>query len=201
MKKENIGSMRIIPLGGLEKIGMNITAFEYEDSIIVVDCGLAFPEDGMLGIDLVIPDVTYLKNNIEKVKGFVITHGHEDHIGALSYILREINIPIYATKLTMGIIEKKLTEHNLLRSTRRKVVKHGQSINLGQFRIEFIKTNHSIQDAAALAIYSPAGIIHQSLEMLSIFRDLQRLEKKEYWHFCQTVPMQNEKALHSLNVR
>ena len=191
MKKENIGSMRIIPLGGLEKIGMNITAFEYEDSIIVVDCGLAFPEDGMLGIDLVIPDVTYLKNNIEKVKGFVITHGHEDHIGALSYILREINIPIYATKLTMGIIEKKLTEHNLLRSTRRKVVKHGQSINLGQFRIEFIKTNHSIQDAAA----------HQSLEMLSIFRDLQRLEKKEYWHFCQTVPMQNEKALHSLNVR
>ena len=113
----------------------------------------------MLGIDLVIPDVTYLKNNIEKVKGFVITHGHEDHIGALSYILREINIPIYATKLTMGIIEKKLTEHNLLRSTRRKVVKHGQSINLGQFRIEFIKTNHSIQDAAALAIYSPAGIV------------------------------------------
>ena len=159
MKKENIGSMRIIPLGGLEKIGMNITAFEYEDSIIVVDCGLAFPEDGMLGIDLVIPDVIYLKNNIEKVKGFVITHGHEDHIGALSYILREINIPIYATKLTMGIIEKKLTEHNLLRSTRRKVVKHGQSINLGQFRIEFIKTNHSIQDAAALAIYSPAGIV------------------------------------------
>ena len=158
MKKENIGSMRIIPLGGLEKIGMNITAFEYEDSIIVVDCGLAFPEDGMLGIDLVIPDVTYLKNNIEKVKGFVITHGHEDHIGALSYILREINIPIYATKLTMGIIEKKLTEHNLLRSTRRKVVKHGQSINLGQFRIEFIKTNHSIQDAA-LAIFSPAGIV------------------------------------------
>ena len=136
MKKENIGSMRIIPLGGLEKIGMNITAFEYEDSIIVVDCGLAFPEDGMLGIDLVIPDVTYLKNNIEKVKGFVITHGHEDHIGALSYILREINIPIYATKLTMGIIEKKLTEHNLLRSTRRKVVKHVQSIKQGQFRIE-----------------------------------------------------------------
>lgn len=159
MKKEHKGKVRVIPLGGLEKIGMNITAFEYEDSIIVVDCGLAFPEDGMLGIDLVIPDVTYLKNNIDKVKGFVITHGHEDHIGALPYILRDINIPIYATKLTMGIIEKKLTEHNLLRGTRRKVVKHGQSINLGQFRIEFIKTNHSIQDAAALAIYSPAGII------------------------------------------
>ncbi|RGU96015.1 ribonuclease J [Clostridium sp. AF15-17LB] len=159
MKKENNGKLRIIPLGGLEKIGMNITAFEYEDSIIVVDCGLAFPEDDMLGIDLVIPDVTYLKDNIQKVKGFVITHGHEDHIGALSYVLKEMNLPIYATKLTMGIIEKKFTEHNLLRSTRRKVVKHGQSINLGQFRIEFIKTNHSIQDAAALAIYSPAGIV------------------------------------------
>ena len=159
MKKENNGKLRIIPLGGLEKIGMNITAFEYEDSIIVVDCGLAFPEDDMLGIDLVIPDVTYLKDNIQKVKGFVITHGHEDHIGALSYILREMNLPIYATKLTMGIIERKLSEHNLLRSTRRKVVKHGQSINLGRFRIEFIKTNHSIQDAAALAIYSPAGIV------------------------------------------
>ncbi len=156
---ENNGKMRIIPLGGLEKIGMNITAFEYEDSIIVVDCGLSFPEEDMLGIDLVIPDVTYLKDNIQKVKGFVITHGHEDHIGALPYVLRELNLPIYATKLTMGIIEKKLTEHNLLRSTRRKVVRHGQSINLGQFRIEFIKTNHSIQDAAALAIYSPAGIV------------------------------------------
>lgn len=159
MKKENNGKLRIIPLGGLEKIGMNITVFEYGDSIIVVDCGLAFPENDMLGIDLVIPDITYLKDNIQKVKGFVITHGHEDHIGALSYVLREMNLPIYATKLTMGIIEKKLTEHNLLRSTRRKVVRHGQSINLGQFRIEFIKTNHSIQDAAALAIYSPAGIV------------------------------------------
>ena len=160
-KKVNIDgpSLKIIPLGGLEQIGMNITAFEFEDSIIVVDCGLAFPEDDMLGIDLVIPDVTYLKENIQKVKGFVITHGHEDHIGALSYVLREMNLPIYATKLTMGIIEKKLSEHNLLRSTRRKVVRHGQSINLGKFRIEFIKTNHSIQDAAALAIYSPAGIV------------------------------------------
>ena len=158
-QKEAKSKLKIIPLGGLEQIGMNITAFEYEDSIIVVDCGLAFPGEDMLGIDLVIPDVTYLKDNIQKVKGFVITHGHEDHIGALPYVLRELNLPIYATKLTMGIIEKKLTEHNLLRSTRRKVVRHGQSINLGQFRIEFIKTNHSIQDAAALAIYSPAGIV------------------------------------------
>ena len=159
MKKEKKGKLRIIPLGGLEQIGMNITAFEYEDSIVVVDCGLAFPEDDMLGIDLVIPDVTYLKDNASKVKGFVITHGHEDHIGALPYVLKEINLPVYATKLTMGIIENKLKEHNLLRSTKRKVVQHGQSINLGKFRIEFIKTNHSIQDASALAIYSPAGVV------------------------------------------
>ena len=159
MKKNNNGKLRIIPLGGLEQIGMNITAFEYEDSIIVVDCGLSFPEDDMLGIDLVIPDITYLKENIDKVKGFVITHGHEDHIGALPYVLREINVPIYATKLTVGLIDNKLKEHNLLRTTKRKVIKHGQSINLGCFRIEFIKTNHSIQDASALAIYSPAGIV------------------------------------------
>ena len=159
MKKSNGGKLKIIPLGGLEQIGMNITAFEYEDSIIVVDCGLAFPEDDMLGIDLVIPDITYLKDNYEKVKGFVITHGHEDHIGALPYVLREINAPIYATKLTIGLIENKLKEHNLLRTTKRKTIKHGQSINLGCFRIEFIKTNHSIQDASALAIYSPAGIV------------------------------------------
>ncbi len=160
--KENITDLKgvkIIPLGGLEQIGMNITAFEYEDSIIVVDCGLSFPEDDMLGIDLVIPDVTYLKENISKVKGFVITHGHEDHIGALPYILRDINVPIYATKLTVGIIENKLKEHNLLKATKRKVIKYGQSINLGCFRIEFIRSNHSIADAAALAIFTPAGII------------------------------------------
>lgn len=160
-KKENsnVSGLKIIPLGGLEQIGMNITAFQYEDSIIVVDCGLSFPADDMLGIDLVIPDVTYLKDNIDKVKGFVITHGHEDHIGALPYVLRDINVPIYATRLTMGIIENKLTEHNLMKKTKRKVVKFGQSINLGDFRVEFIKTNHSIVDAAALAIYSPAGIV------------------------------------------
>lgn len=151
--------LKAIPLGGLEQIGLNITAFEYEDSIVVVDCGLSFPEDEMLGIDLVIPDVTYLKENADKVKGFVITHGHEDHIGALPYVLKELNIPIYATKLTMGIIENKLEEHGLMKTTKRKVVKFGQSINLGQFRIEFIKTNHSIVDAAALAIYSPAGVV------------------------------------------
>jgi len=156
---ENASKLKIIPLGGLEQIGMNITAFEYEDSIVVVDCGLSFPDDDMLGIDLVIPDITYLKENMEKVKGFVITHGHEDHIGALPYVLRDINVPIYATKLTMGIIENKLKEHNLTGTVKRKVIKFGQSINLGHFRIEFIRTNHSIVDAAALAIYSPAGTV------------------------------------------
>ncbi len=162
MKKKAIISdskLKIIPLGGLEQIGMNITAFEYEDSIIVVDCGLSFPADDMLGIDLVIPDTTYLENHIDKVKGFVITHGHEDHIGALPYVLRKVNIPVYATRLSMGIIENKLREHSLLETTKRKVMKFGQTVNLGQFRVEFIKTNHSIVDAAALAIYSPAGVV------------------------------------------
>ena len=151
--------IKIIPLGGLEEIGMNMTAFEYNDGIIVVDCGLSFPSDDMLGIDCVIPDITFLKENIKKVKGFVITHGHEDHIGALPYVLKEINVPIYATKLTMGIIEGKLKEHELLKAVKRKVVKFGQSIHLGDFRIEFIRTNHSIADAAALAIHTPEGII------------------------------------------
>ncbi len=158
-KTEQTSKLKVIPLGGLEQIGMNITAFEYEDSIVVVDCGLAFPEDDMLGIDLVIPDITYLKENIDKLKGFVFTHGHEDHIGALPYILQQINVPIYATKLTMGLIEHKLEERGMLKTTRRKVIKPGQSVNLGALRVEFIKTNHSIQDAVALAIYSPAGIV------------------------------------------
>ena len=157
--KLHTDKLKIIPLGGLEQIGMNITAFEYEDSIVVVDCGLAFPEDDMLGIDLVIPDVTYLEEHLDKVKAFVITHGHEDHIGSLPYVLRRINVPVYATRLTMGLIEKKLEEHDLLKTTKRKVVKPGQTVTLGQFKVEFIKTNHSIQDAVALAIYSPAGTI------------------------------------------
>ncbi len=157
-KNEN-AKIRIIPLGGLEQIGMNMTIFEYEDNIIVVDCGLSFPDDDMLGIDLVIPDITYLKENIDKVKGFVITHGHEDHIGAIPYVLREVNAPIYATKLTMGIIDNKLKEHGMEKSVKKKIVKHGQSINLGCFRVEFLKVNHSIADAAGLAIFTPAGII------------------------------------------
>ena len=159
MLKKNNSKLRIIPLGGLESIGMNITAFECGDSIIVVDCGLAFPEDDMYGIDLCVPDITYLQENIDRVKGFFITHGHEDHIGALPYVLLEVNVPIYATKLTNGLIEHKLEEHGLLDKVKRKVVKYGQHINLGCFRVEFVKTNHSIQDAAALAIYTPAGVI------------------------------------------
>ena len=178
----NLEGLKIIPLGGLEKIGMNITAIEYEDTIIVIDCGLSFPEDEMLGIDFIIPDVTYLKDNIDRVKGFVITHGHEDHIGALPYILKEINVPVYATKLTIAIIENKLKEHNLLKSTKRKVIKYGQSINLGCFRIEFVRTNHSIADAAALAIYTPAGVIFHTgdfkVDFTPVFGspiDLQRI--------------------------
>ena len=156
---ESNGKLKIIPLGGLEAIGMNITVFEYDDSIIVVDCGLAFPETDMLGVDLVIPDITYLKDNEDKIKGFFITHGHEDHIGAIPYIFKEINAPIYATKLTIGLIDNKLREHNMMSQIRRKVVTYGQHINAGCFRVEFIKTNHSIQDAAAFAIYSPAGTV------------------------------------------
>lgn len=160
-RKKKQSKLKIIPLGGLEQIGLNITVFEYEDSIVVVDCGLAFPEDDMLGIDLVIPDISYLKDNEEKVKGFVFTHGHEDHIGALAYVLRDINVPLYATRLTMGVIEKKLEEHKMLSSTARNVVSYGDTVTLGKFNVEFIRTNHSIQDAAALAIYSPAGtVIH-----------------------------------------
>ncbi len=181
MRESGAKRVKIIPLGGLEQIGMNITAFECDDSIIVVDCGLAFPEDEMLGIDLVIPDITYLKDNIEKIKGFLITHGHEDHIGSLPYVLKEINVPVYATKLTIGIIENKLKEHNLLKSTKRRIVKYGQTVNLGCFRVEFIRTNHSIADAAALAIFSPAGlIIHTGdfkVDYTPIFGDVIDLQR------------------------
>lgn len=151
--------VRIIPLGGLEKIGMNITAIEYHDTIVVVDCGLSFPDEDMLGIDKVIPDITYLLENEEKVKGFVITHGHEDHIGALPYILPQLNVPVYATKLTMGLIEHKLKESGFLKKSKRKVVKQGSTVSLGEIRVEFIKTNHSIAGASSLAIYTPAGIL------------------------------------------
>lgn len=160
-RQSTAGKVRIIPLGGLEQIGMNITAIECDDSIIVIDCGSSFPDDEMPGIDLVIPDITYLRDNIDRVKGFFITHGHEDHIGSIPYVLKEINVPVYGTRLTIGIIESKLKEHNMTKTVKRKVVKYGQSINMGCFRIEFVRTNHSIGDAAALAIFTPAGtIIH-----------------------------------------
>ncbi len=174
--------LKIIPLGGLDQIGMNMTAFEYEDNIIVVDCGLSFPTDDMLGIDLVIPDITYLKQNEDKVKAFFITHGHEDHIGALPYVLRDMNLPLYATKLTLAIIENKLKEHNLTKSVKRKIIKYGQSVNLGPFRVEFIRINHSIADAASLAIFTPVGtIVHTGdfkIDFTPVFgdsADLQRL--------------------------
>ena len=158
-KKSNKEKLRIIPLGGLDRIGMNMTAFEYGDSIVVVDCGLAFPEDDMLGIDFIIPDITYLKENADRIKGFVITHGHEDHIGAVPYVFKELNTTIYTTRLTMALIEKKLEEHGMMKTVKRKVVKYGQTISLGDLKVEFIKINHSIQDAAALAVYTPKGIV------------------------------------------
>lgn len=151
--------VKIIPLGGLLEIGKNITVFEYENEMIIVDCGLAFPEDDMLGVDLVIPDISYLERNKEKIKGMVITHGHEDHIGAIPYFLKQINVPIYATKLTAGLIRNKLEEHKLLRSTKLKIVNQGDKINLGKMKVEFIRSCHSIPDSVALAIHTPAGVI------------------------------------------
>ena len=162
-KNNNIfksSKLKIIPLGGLHEIGKNITVFEYENEMIVVDCGLSFPEDDMLGIDLVIPDITYLEKNVDKIKGLVITHGHEDHIGGVPYLLKKINIPIYATRLASGLIRNKLEEHKLLRSTKLIEVMQGQTINLGKnFKVEFIRSSHSIPDSVMLAITTPAGTV------------------------------------------
>ena len=155
-KKSNL---KIIPLGGLEEIGKNITIFEYEDEIILVDCGLEFPGDDMLGVDLVIPDITYLLKNQNKIKGLVITHGHEDHIGSIPYILKQINIPIYATKLTVALIKNKLEEHHLLRSTKMHTVEQGQTVKFGKMQVEFIRSNHSIPDSVMLAIHTPVGVV------------------------------------------
>ena len=151
--------LKIIPLGGLQEIGKNITVFEYGDDIVIVDCGLAFPEDDMLGIDLVIPDFTYLEKNQDKIRGLVITHGHEDHIGSIPYLLQKINVPIYATKLTAGLISHKLEEHKLLKSTKLKIVNQGQTITFGKIRVEFIRSTHSIPDAVAFAIHTPVGTV------------------------------------------
>ena len=155
-KKPNL---KIIPLGGLEEIGKNITVFEYDDEIILVDCGLEFPEDNMLGVDLVIPDVTYLVKNQKKIKGLVITHGHEDHIGSIPYVLKQVDMPIYATRLTVGLIKNKLEEHKLLRSTRLNTVDQGQTINFGKMQVEFIRSSHSIPDSVMLAIHTPVGTV------------------------------------------
>ena len=155
-KKPNL---KIIPLGGLEEIGNNMTIFEYENDIIIVDCGLEFPTDDMLGVDLVIPDVTYLERNKDKIRGLVITHGHEDHIGAIPYTLKQVNMPIYATRLTMGLIENKLEEHKILRSSDLHVVEAGNTITLGKFKVEFIRSCHSIPDSVMLAISTPVGTI------------------------------------------
>ena len=153
-KDNQIERVKIIPLGGLEQIGMNITAIEYGDSIVVIDCGMSFPEDDMLGVDFVLPDTVYLEENYSKVKGFVITHGHEDHIGAIPYVFRKINVPIYTTKLTMALIENKLEEHEMLDVIRRNVVNFGDIVTLGDIRVEFIKTNHSIQSSVIRSICS-----------------------------------------------
>ena len=155
-KVEKKEKLRIIPLGGLNEIGKNITVFEYGKDIIILDCGVAFPEDDMLGIDLVIPDFSYLVKNRDKIRGLVVTHGHEDHIGSIPYLLKEIpEIPIYATKLTVGLINNKLEEHKLKESTNISIVKQGQTIVLGKFKVEFIRTCHSIPDSVAMAIHTP----------------------------------------------
>ena len=151
--------LKVIPLGGLGEIGKNITVIEHGDEIVVVDCGMTFPDSEMYGIDVVIPDVTYLVNNIEKVKGFFITHGHEDHIGAIPYILKQVNVPIFATNLTVGLIESKLEEHKMLDIVNLNVVKPGDIIKLDKLKVEFIRTNHSIADSCSLAIHTPLGII------------------------------------------
>jgi len=158
-KNTSNSKLKIIPLGGLHEVGKNMTVFEYENDMFILDCGLAFPEEDMLGIDLVIPDITYLRRNADKIRGIVITHGHEDHIGALPYVLKELNLPIYATKLTLGLIETKLEEHGLLKTTKMFCVKQGQRVKLGCFEVEFIRTNHSIPDSVALAINTPAGMV------------------------------------------
>ena len=151
--------LKVIPLGGLGEIGKNITAFEYGNDIIVVDCGMAFPDDEMLGIDLVLPDTTYLAKNKERVRGIVVTHAHEDHIGALPYVLKELNVPVFGTRLTLGLIENKLEEHKILSISRLETVTQGQTVTLGDFKVEFIRTNHSIADSVALAIHTPVGVV------------------------------------------
>lgn len=158
LKRERL---KIIPLGGLEEVGKNMTVFEYGDDMILLDCGIAFPEDEMLGVDLVMPDITYLEKNKERLKAIVITHGHEDHIGAIPYVLKAVNVPIYATRLTLGLIQTKLEEHKMVRTTKMKCVRAGDVITIGNMKVEFIQTTHSIADSVAVAIHTPVGtVIH-----------------------------------------
>ncbi|MBR2404159.1 MAG: ribonuclease J [Clostridia bacterium] len=151
--------LKIIPLGGLNEIGKNMTVFSYGNDMIIVDCGMAFPDEEMLGIDIVIPDFSYVVKNSDKIRGVVLTHGHEDHIGGLAYLLKEINVPIFGTNLTIGLVQNKLKEHNLLSTTKLNRVLPGDTINLGSFKVEFIRSNHSIPDAVALAIHTPVGVV------------------------------------------
>ena len=162
MPRKTKGKIRVIPLGGLSEIGKNLTVIEGEDDIIIIDCGLGFPEEDMLGVDLVIPDFSYLEANRDKIRGVVLTHGHEDHIGAIPYLLRQFNIPIYGTKLTLGIIKNKLSEHALPYEADLRRVSAGDTVKLGAFSVEFIHVNHSIADACALAISTPLGMIVHS---------------------------------------
>ena len=157
--KKAASKLKVMMLGGLNEIGKNIAVLEYEDDIIVIDCGLAFPDDDMLGIDLVIPDITYLEKNADKIRGILITHGHEDHIGAIPYVLRTINPPIYGTRLTLGILENKLNEHKLTKQAQLNTVEAGDTVKLGCFEAEFIHVNHSIADACAIAVRTPVGVV------------------------------------------
>ncbi len=159
MKKTNPKKIKIIPLGGLHEIGKNLTVFEYGDDVVLLDCGMAFPDDDMLGVDIVIPDITYLHKVADKIRGIVLTHGHEDHIGALPYVLKEFNVPVYGTRLTLGILKNKLKEHGILKSAKLNTLEAGQSVKLGEFRAEFIHTNHSIADAVAIALHTPIGVL------------------------------------------
>ncbi|MDD2414260.1 MAG: ribonuclease J, partial [Eubacteriaceae bacterium] len=174
--------MKVIPIGGLGEIGKNMTAFEYRDEIVIVDCGLKFPDDDMYGIDMVLPDFSYLMENADKVKALLITHGHEDHIGGIAYLLKQINVPIYATKFTMGLIDKKLTEHRLISKAKRHIVKAGDEVQIGSFRAEFIRVNHSIADSVAICIKSPAATVFHTGDFKIDFQpidgeiiDLQRI--------------------------
>ncbi|MFW5995727.1 MAG: ribonuclease J [Halanaerobiaceae bacterium] len=159
MSKNQIENLRLTPLGGVGEIGKNMMILEMDDEMLIIDTGVKFPEDDLLGIDLVIPDFTYVKNNKDKIQGVVLTHGHEDHIGGLPYLLKDLNVPVYGTKLTLGLLEGKLKEHNLLKDRRLKIVNPGSSIHVGSFKVDYIRVNHSIADTCALAIHTPLGPI------------------------------------------